>query len=333
MSVVLALLVTGIFPAASLYALQSGQTPYTERDAIYTAKWYLKKSPTFQFDGIQESINVTDVYRDEANKSIWIVRINFDCAHSGYGDRTGEFLLQVITNHEAKIVVMEESVVSAVIDEKWDMMEQKMIGQEYTKDGAVNEALEYLKNSPTYVFDGIPETVKVEDVVTLRMPYTWEITLTFQSRHAGYGNRKGMMLAQVITPHEMKVVISEGEIVRAVLDGKWNCIEQRETVQSELLPPEEAIDLAIEYVIENHGQLSGLDVPESWEYEDVTPPSIVGSQTDKYTSDGWIVTSQHPVVQHPVYTIHIEYNGEISFIWEGTVGQNSFVEETFFETN
>lgn len=332
LSVVIALLVTGIFPAASLYAIQSGQLSYTERAAIDDAKTYLKNSPTFQFDGIEDSINVTDVYRDEKNGT-WKVTITFNCAHSGYGDRTGDFLLQVITSHKAKIIVEDGKIVSAVIDEKWDMIEQKMINQQYTKDGAIDEALEYLRKSPTYAFDGMPETVTVEGVVTLRTPYTWEVTLTFKSRHAGYGNRTGMMLAEVITPHEMKVVVSEGEVVRAILDGEWDCIKQREIVQSELLPPEEAVTLAIEYAIENHRELSELEVPESWDYKDLTPPDIVGSQTDSYTSNGWNVTSQHPVVQYPVYTIHIEYNNDINFIWEGAVDQNSIVEETLFEIN
>ena len=54
-------------------------------------------------------------------------QFEFDCRHAVYGDRTGLSLAQVITPHTARIVVMEGEVVSAVLDDRWDMIEQVMI--------------------------------------------------------------------------------------------------------------------------------------------------------------------------------------------------------------
>jgi len=47
----------------------------------------------------------------------WEVQLSFSCAHSGYGNRAGQILLQVITPHVMRIVVQEGKVTSAVIDE------------------------------------------------------------------------------------------------------------------------------------------------------------------------------------------------------------------------
>lgn len=46
--------------------------------------------------------------------------------------------------------------------------------------------------------------------------------MKLQSRHAAYGDRTGQMVAQVITPHRAKVVVSPGEVTRAVMDRVWD---------------------------------------------------------------------------------------------------------------
>ena len=197
---------------------------------------------------------------------------------------------------------------------------------EYSEEGAIDLALHFLRNSPTYRFDGIPDSIRVVGVEALRRPYTWEVTIAFQCLHAGYGDRTGKMLAQVITPHEILVVVEEDRVVRAIVDDKWDELEQKEHVQGELLPPESARDAAIEYMLRTHEGLGGLRAPSPWESRDLTP-ELVGASNLQYIGDGWAVNVSYPVVLRPIYTVEIEYTGEVSIHWKGTVDQEGAVDE------
>jgi len=95
-----------------------------------------------------------------------------------------------------------------------------------SKEDSQKIAADFLRSSPTFRFDGIEETLKLvwsggEE------PYHWEFHYEFQCRHAGYGDRTGLILAQVITDHRAQIVVERGEVVHAVLDGKWDMLRQK----------------------------------------------------------------------------------------------------------
>ena len=200
---------------------------------------------------------------------------------------------------------------------------------EYMEEGAVNAAVHFLKNSPTYQFDGIPETLQLIDTKILEsFPVQYVVTIAFDSRHAGYGDRTGQVLAQVITRHESVITVVEGGGIRAVIDGKWDELNQREIVKSELLPPEIVKDSAIEYILGRYAELGTITVPELWAFEILAPTGLIGASIQRFTGDGWTVNVTFPVVMEPVYTISIRYSGDVSFTWEGTVDQDGTVEES-----
>lgn len=90
------------------------------------ARDYLIDSPTFKFDGMEEGVKLIDVKDlDEANG--WAFDYEFECINAGYGDRSEQSVAGVITPHAARIAVAGGEVTSAIIDQKWDMMEQKTI--------------------------------------------------------------------------------------------------------------------------------------------------------------------------------------------------------------
>ena len=97
-----------------------------------------------------------------------------------------------------------------------------------TKEGSQNIALEFIKQSPTFVFDGIEETLEFTQDIAVSIPFTWTFIFQFDSAHAGYGDRTNEMLAQVITPHEVSITVEQGKIVYASMDNKWNMITQTE---------------------------------------------------------------------------------------------------------
>jgi len=87
-------------------------------------------------------------------------------------------------------------------------------------------AEEFVEDSPTLVFDGIEDSLVLTDTLTLQSPYCWQFVFEFDSSHAGYGDRTGLMLAQVITPHQAVVTVEQGEVTGAVLDGEWDMLSQ-----------------------------------------------------------------------------------------------------------
>jgi hypothetical protein len=79
----------------------------------------------------------------------------------------------------------------------------------------------------TYAFDGDSATLKLTKYQTLSTPDTWTFTYRYDSKHAGYGDRTGQLLAQVITSHTAVITVQQGKVTAAVLDGKWDMILQQ----------------------------------------------------------------------------------------------------------
>jgi hypothetical protein len=101
-------------------------------------------------------------------------------------------------------------------------------GQEVvSEEDSQRIAADFLRNSPTFRFDGIENTLKLVWSGAEDKPHRWEFHYEFQSRNAGYGDRTGLMLAQVITDHRAQIVVEQGEAVHAVLDGKWDMLRQK----------------------------------------------------------------------------------------------------------
>jgi len=104
--------------------------------------------------------------------------------------------------------------------------EPKHPGRELvTEQESERIALEFVRSSPTFSFDGISDTLRLTGSEAAG-PNRWRFHFTFQCRHAGYGNRSGMVMAEVITAHQAEVVVEEGKVVYAVLDGRWDMLKQ-----------------------------------------------------------------------------------------------------------
>ncbi|MFH2110458.1 MAG: hypothetical protein ABIJ47_04260 [Candidatus Bathyarchaeota archaeon] len=334
-STLIALMIVGALPAFSLYtsavslsAWSPGQE-FTADGAVSTAKTYLKGMPTYAFDGMADTIELVKV-EPLRMLNTWEVTIAFTSRHSGYGYRAGQMLAQVLTSHVTRIVVSEGRVIRAVTDEAFDEMEERMLPTgDTTAEEAESIALSFLRDSPTFKFDGIEASISVSEVFVMESyPVQYAFMVTFECSHPGYGDRAGQVLAQVITPHEIRIVVSAGEVLSAVIDGEWDELNQAEEVRSEFLPPEMARDLALRYILENFPQLAEMAVPEEWEFTDLTPEGLLGASTYRYTGLDWSVTVRFMVVLEPGYTVSVEYSDDPEFTWGGEVDQSSMVTET-----
>ena len=215
----------------------------TEAESRQIAESFVKNSPTFKFDGMEDTFQFTGT-TTLRTPFAWQFTFAFQSRHGGYGDRTGQFLDLVITPHNAVITVIRGQVVTATLDDKWNMLEQKMNNVEVTEAGSRQIAENFVINSPTFKFDGIKYTLKLLETLYPDMENTWQFVFYFESANAGYGDRTGQMVAEVITPHETIITVAWGEVTAAVMDGKWDMIKQQMIDPVEIsLAPIHAVDI------------------------------------------------------------------------------------------
>jgi hypothetical protein len=84
-------------------------------------------------------------------------------------------------------------------------------------------------------------------------------------------------------------------------------------------------DVALQYILDNYPELSELRNPSTirmpWNEKNLTPNGWVGSNTVQFMKGDWTVKVSSAVVLEPVYTVEVEYAGDIAFCWVGTIDQ------------
>jgi hypothetical protein len=122
----------------------SEKSCYTRDGASLVAENFVKNDQTYKFDGLKDTLNIrvehVNGLEDFAMPRVpgmtlamtmpleqkeYTFKAKFDCRHSGYGNRAGKYLAEVITSHEAEITVENCIVKSAILDGKWDMVTSK----------------------------------------------------------------------------------------------------------------------------------------------------------------------------------------------------------------
>lgn len=196
----------------------------TQELAAELAIEYVKGSPTHIASGMSGTLKLADSM-PAVNPFSWTFVYEFDSRHSGYGYSEGQVVLQVITPHRAVITVEAMEVVEAVMDGRWNMMTQRFL--QLTEQQAGDIAGLFVRNSPTFVFDGIMGTLELAETLQAGGENAWTFVFRFESAHAGYGDRTGQMLAEVITPHEAHVTVQHGAVVSALMDGTWDMLGQK----------------------------------------------------------------------------------------------------------
>lgn len=98
-----------------------------KNDALGVAQRYIVTSPTFAFDGDINTLDTEYVGSLESFPVQYMIKMAFNSAHGGFGNREGQMLTQAITHHKMDIVVSEGKVISAVTDETWDELNLQYI--------------------------------------------------------------------------------------------------------------------------------------------------------------------------------------------------------------
>jgi hypothetical protein len=106
---------------------------------------------------------------------------------------------------------------------------------------------------------------------------------------------------------------------------------------------EQVRDAVMGYIEANHPETAQYMKGLIWTGGNTTPQGIVGAETYSYTSDGWNVTMQYPVVPNAIYSITANYTSAQTIVssqgtivsaqtivsWQGT-WQNGTITETSY---
>ncbi|MEZ5335357.1 MAG: hypothetical protein R2741_09015 [Methanolobus sp.] len=142
---------------------------------------------------------------------------------------TGTIEISVIQDGETKTVkvspyshdYMPPGLVE--IDDK--LMELRIYAMTMPEDEAKSIAEEWIVNAPTYNFDGSElefQDYQVHEYILQEQTLTY----TFTSSHGGYGDRTDDMVTEVITNHTIVVTLNNGEVISALIDAKWDEVNQ-----------------------------------------------------------------------------------------------------------
>jgi len=180
----------------------------TEETSQEVALDFVKNDATFKFDGIAATLKLVETTSLSRCPFCWAFTYEFDSANAGYGDRAGQMLAQVITTHRALIVVEQLFVTSAVMDEVWDMMQQKEIDASPRPPSGV----------PAAPNDSIV-TAKVIDVIAATGNFPWELVIEIKSSQdvPGFGNFSKERVGETISVRTQEDIsqLDKGQIITA----------------------------------------------------------------------------------------------------------------------
>jgi hypothetical protein len=136
-----------------------GGGPNDGADNRATADYYIKKHTTYVFDGLDATLMLTDTVKINGG---FRFTYEFDSAHAGYGDRTGQILAQVITHHTAVITIQNGWETSAVMEDYWDMKHEVVIAETEIKLAPIESVtVSFFKSNPAqvnvHIVGGLPD--------------------------------------------------------------------------------------------------------------------------------------------------------------------------------
>ncbi len=199
-----------------------------QQQAADIAKDFIINAPTFKFDGINETLRVVDTLILESFPEQYVTTLTFDSRQAGYGNRSGQFLAHVITPHTARVTVVNNQVVSATLDGKWDELRQKLLNQ----TAVVLEPEQALNLAMSYIKEKHPEAAKFINDKNI----TWQATRTTPEGFLGHetyvyqgDNWNATMEWSVVAPEYLTYKITAKHVSWILWTGEVHADQVTET--------------------------------------------------------------------------------------------------------
>ncbi len=100
-----------------------GLTENDSKKIIDFTRQFIIAGPTFSYDGIPETLEIVIVSADDSD-SKFLLEGKFKTLYAGYGNRENLDLSEDITLHTITVSIVDEKIISAVIDNQWDELNQ-----------------------------------------------------------------------------------------------------------------------------------------------------------------------------------------------------------------
>lgn len=85
-------------------------------------------------------------------------------------------------------------------------------------------SLSLIKNSPTFSYDGIKESIKQVKAESSDSGQTWKLIYSYKTAHPGHGDRSDQVLAEVVTGHTAEITLTKCKITSAMCDKTWDLL-------------------------------------------------------------------------------------------------------------
>jgi hypothetical protein len=103
---------------------------YTEEHALEVARNFVIHDETYQYYPMGDTLRVYIDNGTAHDQGIYNVNVEFTSCYTGYGHREGA--LASIQRHKGYVIVLENKVIDACLDDYWDMIkEEKVNGKLY----------------------------------------------------------------------------------------------------------------------------------------------------------------------------------------------------------
>jgi hypothetical protein len=203
--------------------------PYAVQELVVT-----RDKATFTIMSVDR--NITEKYEKALTKDQFneIVKVFTDNNFTSYGDRYDEGQNHVTDVGFADITLIEGNRTKTVITYNINnympdglilirkKLQETIIYTRSPDESQVRQIAEtWIKGAPTYAYDGSGLAL-VNFTQLESFPPRDMLTYRFTSSHAGYGNRSGMVTAQAITEHTIRVTTADRNVESAVIDDRWD---------------------------------------------------------------------------------------------------------------
>jgi len=108
--------------------------------------------------------------------------------------------------------------------------------KEWSKEQSEAIATRLLRSSATFSSRGIEDSLRLLTTTPLEEPFSWQFDYEFECQFPGYGWLGNEPTPQIITPHQARIIVKEGEVIYAVLDDEWDIV----TAPAGWVPPSDS---------------------------------------------------------------------------------------------